>query len=93
MAKRRIVDRWDEAICKEITDLIIDYLTGHLDSNTASAFEKHLHLCTDCVAFLETYKKTVQATQSLRYEDIPPEMERRVRRFLQKKTRAVRRGR
>lgn len=82
MGKRSIVGRAESAICEEIASLILDYLTRELDPETASAFEEHLRLCPDCVAFLKTYEKTVQATRSLRYEDIPPQMEKRVRRFL-----------
>ena len=79
--------------CQQATSLIVDYLTGVLDPHTTSVFEQHLRDCTDCVAFLTTYKKTVQAIQSLRYEDIPPQMRSRVRAFLNEKTKGVRRRR
>lgn len=93
MAKRSIVGRAQSAICEEITSLILDYLTGEINPETASAFEEHLRLCPDCVAFLKTYKKTVQATRSLHYEDIPPEMEKRVRRFLRERLKKPQRRR
>lgn len=93
MGKRSIVGRAQSAICQEITELVLDYITGELDSKTVSAFEEHLRLCRDCVAFLKTYKKTVHTTRSLQYEDIPPKMQKRVRRFLREKTKVVRRGR
>lgn len=63
MAKRRIVGRSHEAICKDITDLILDYLTEQLDPKTVRAYEKHLRICPDCVAFLRTYKKTMELTR------------------------------
>jgi hypothetical protein len=72
-------------MCDHITDLILDYLTEELDPGTTSEFEKHMRICQDCVAFLNTYKKSVQVTRSLQYEDIPPEMIKRVRRFLTEK--------
>ena len=86
MAKRSIVGRAETAICREITDLLVDYVTGELDPETVAAFEEHLRLCPDCVAFLNTYKKTIQTTRSLRFEDIPAVMEKRVRRFLREQT-------
>ena len=86
MARRSIVGRAETAICREITDLLLDYMTGELDPETVAAFEEHLRLCPDCVAFLNTYKKTIQTTRSLRFEDIPAEMEKRVRRFLRERT-------
>lgn len=69
--------------CQQITGLILDYLTGDLDPETTLAFRAHLRKCPDCIAFLVTYQKTVHAVQFLRYESIPSEMRKRVRRFLQ----------
>ena len=86
MARRSIVGRAETAICREITDLLVDYVTGELDPETVAALEEHLRLCPDCVAFLNTYKKTIQTTRSLRFEDIPAVMEKRVRRFLREQT-------
>ena len=89
----RLRSKKGKEICQQITDLILDYITGELHPDTAAEFEEHLGICPDCVAFLNTYKKTVQVTRSLRYEDIPPEMEKRVSRFLQKKIKGVPRKR
>src|SRR3990172_5269179 len=50
--------------CKRATSLIWDYLTGELDPEMAISFEDHLSKCSDCMAFLNTYKKTIQITRS-----------------------------
>lgn len=50
--------------CKDATDLILDFLSGELSPDTNSEFEKHLQACPDCVAFLKTYKKTLDLTKS-----------------------------
>lgn len=71
--------------CQRITALILDYVTGELDAETALALKAHLRECPDCIAFIRTYQKTVQAAQSLRYEPIPLEMRKRVRQFLQER--------
>lgn len=71
--------------CQQVADFIMDYLTGELHPDTASQFEEHMSICPDCVSFLNTYKKTVEITRSLQCEDIPGEMEKRVRQFLEKK--------
>lgn len=78
-------------ICAEITALIVDYIAGALDSDRRLAFEQHLMICPDCVAFLNTYKKTVAATRSLRFEDIPRAMVERTEKFLQQKLKKTRR--
>jgi anti-sigma factor RsiW len=71
--------------CREVTDLILDYVTGELNAETALAFKAHLRKCPDCIAFLSTYQKTVQATQSLRYEILPLEVRKRARQFLRER--------
>jgi anti-sigma factor RsiW len=62
---RRTRSKKRDITCKKATDLIIDYLDGELDPDINSAFEEHLSDCPDCVAFLNTYKKTVQIFKSL----------------------------
>ena len=68
--------------CEQVTALVVDYVTGTLDDTTAGAFERHLQRCRDCIAFLNTYQKTIQTTQSLSYDDIPAEMVQRVQQLL-----------
>jgi anti-sigma factor RsiW len=68
--------------CEQVTKLIRDYLQGELPPDLTASFEEHLRRCDDCVAFLKTYKQTVQEVQSLTYEDVPQDMQIRVRQFL-----------
>jgi hypothetical protein len=75
--------------CRQITDLIIDYVTEEMDQMTLMAFEAHLRLCKDCDAFLKTYCQIIRATHALRYEDIPVEMIDRVQQFLRKKLESI----
>lgn len=76
--------RRSDVTCQQVTSLILNYVRGELHPGTALALKAHLRECPDCVAFLATYKKTIQATNSLRYETIPPTMRKRVRQFFQK---------
>ncbi len=75
--------------CKQITDLMLDYLTDKLRPKLKQDFQKHLDICPDCVAFVNTYKKTVKATATLREEDIPPKVRDNVLGFLRAKLRRV----
>jgi len=70
--------------CEQVTDAIIDYLTGEMQPEISTLFNKHLQACPDCVAFFNTYNSTVRATRSLSYDDVPDEMRARVRQFLLK---------
>ena len=71
--------------CERVTALLIDYITGALDPTIVPVFERHLQRCQDCESFLRTYRETVRATRTLRYDDIPEEMQRRVHAFLRQK--------
>jgi len=60
--------------CKEIADLMTDYLADKLRPNVRQEFAKHLSICPDCISFVNTFKKTVQSTTTLRAEEIPPKV-------------------
>ena len=71
--------------CERVTALLMDYIAGDLDPALVPVFERHLQRCQDCEAFLRTYRETVRATRTLRYDDIPPEMQSRIQVFLHQK--------
>jgi anti-sigma factor RsiW len=71
--------------CDQVTTLLIDYVAGALNPATTLVLEQHLHNCRDCVAFLRTYRESIRLTRSLRYEDIPGELQERVHAFLRQK--------
>ena len=60
--------------CKQMTDLVFNYLNDKLSPNVKRDFQQHLQICPDCVNFLDTYKKTVSVTRSIRPEEIPPKV-------------------
>ncbi len=71
--------------CKEIANLIMDYLDGSLDSETSKDIDMHLEGCTHCYAFLNTYKKTISLSHKLSCEMIPAELKNRLSTLLRKK--------
>lgn len=50
--------------CEDEVTLIGDYLSSNLNAQVAATFETHMQACRDCVAFLRTYKKTIEATRA-----------------------------
>lgn len=68
--------------CQQVTDAIIDYLTGDMQPETTALFDHHLQGCPDCSAFFNTYNSTVRVTRSLSYDEVPEEVSRRVQQFL-----------
>jgi anti-sigma factor RsiW len=75
--------------CEQATALLLDYITGTLDPATTLVLERHLERCDDCVAFVQTYKATLRATRTLRYDDMPEELQHRLLYTLHAKMRGV----
>jgi anti-sigma factor RsiW len=46
--------------CREFIDFLMAYLDGELDPPTRALFEDHLQVCPACVAYLESYRATVE---------------------------------
>ncbi|HEY5867491.1 MAG TPA: zf-HC2 domain-containing protein [Candidatus Tectomicrobia bacterium] len=76
--------------CEQATALLLDYITGALDPVTTLALERHLERCADCVAFLQTYKETIRAARTLRYADMPGELQNRLVQTLHTKMKRAR---
>jgi hypothetical protein len=73
--------------CKQIATLVFDYLNDTLESCVKRAFMEHLAICPDCVAFLNTYRKTVELTRLVRAEDLPPKIRDNILAFLRRRAR------
>jgi anti-sigma factor RsiW len=70
------------AECSRIISLLTDYLDDRLAGDVRSDLEQHLGGCSDCAAFVGTYRSTVSLLQSLSEDDLPPELRLRLRAFL-----------
>jgi hypothetical protein len=46
-------------------------------------------ICSDCVSFLNTYKKTTAVTKSVKQSDIPAHMRDNILTFLRKRSRRI----
>ncbi len=69
--------------CREVLQLLTEYLEGDLAPTERAEFEKHMEACSPCRAFLRTYAKADELSRAaLREADIPEELQRRVRAFL-----------
>ena len=69
--------------CEQIADLVLDYLNDGLLPRVKRKFDQHLRICPDCIAFLNTYRKTIAVTKSVRVQDMPEEVRCNILNFLQ----------
>lgn len=46
--------------CRQLIDFLADYLSGDLPGEQRAEFDRHLTVCPSCVAYLESYKRTIR---------------------------------
>jgi anti-sigma factor RsiW len=62
----------DEMTCRELVEVITDYIEGALPAHHRRRFEQHLAECAYCVNYLEQMRATIDTLGELREESIPP---------------------
>jgi len=67
-----------EMECRQIAELLADYLDGTVPKETRELIEWHIESCAPCVAFVNTYRGTIDAAKKLRDATIPPELKQRL---------------
>ncbi len=68
-----LLRRRDELVCRQVVELVSDYLEGVLPRAERRRFERHLRACPNCTAYLEQMRVTIAATGRLTPEDLSPE--------------------
>lgn len=58
--------------CREVVELLSDYLEGGLDPFERARVEEHLATCPECTAYLAQLRATIVALGRLREADVPP---------------------
>jgi anti-sigma factor RsiW len=72
--------------CQEFTDLILDYESGEMTSESRAIFEQHLERCEQCQNYLTLYRASVKLgkqafdddAEGVR-EDIPDDLVKAIR--------------
>lgn len=58
-----------ELTCKEIVELVTDYLEGHMAPAQRAQFEQHLLTCPPCTTYLEQMRTMVGLAATLNAAD------------------------
>jgi anti-sigma factor RsiW len=64
--------------CRELVELVTDYLEGTMEAAEVARFEAHLAECDGCTAYVEQMRETISALGRLPAESLTPEAERRL---------------
>lgn len=73
--------------CRDIGRLLLEYVEGALEPSVSKQLDAHLADCPGCLAFINTYRHMIRLSKQLRCEDIPPELQEKLRSFIREKLR------
>jgi anti-sigma factor RsiW len=59
-----------ELSCKEVVELVTDYLEGRLSRRDRRRFERHLKACDGCTNYLEQMRETLRVLGRLEEQHI-----------------------
>lgn len=62
--------------CREVVEIVSDYLEGVMSSEDRTRFEAHLAGCEGCTSYLGQMRETIRLTGMLREEQIPEAQKR-----------------
>ena len=62
-----------EMPCRELVELVTDYLEGRLSPVDRARFEAHLEACDACRTYLDQFRQTVRTLGRLREDSLSPE--------------------
>jgi predicted anti-sigma-YlaC factor YlaD len=62
-----------EITCKELVEIVTDYLEGRMAAEQRVLFEEHVAFCSWCQTYLDQMRETIRLTGALTEEDLSPE--------------------
>lgn len=65
--------------CRELVDLLSDFVAEELPSTQRESVEYHLRLCSSCAAYLESYRVTTQIVRQLPRLPLPTRVAQQLR--------------
>lgn len=64
--------------CRELVELVTDYLEGALSTPERLGFERHVAICPPCRGYLAQLRRIAQAAPALRETELTPELRERL---------------
>lgn len=63
----------EDITCKELVELVTEYIQGTLPEDDRAHFEAHLEICEGCRAYVDQMRETAGAAGRLSESELPPE--------------------
>jgi anti-sigma factor RsiW len=65
--------------CRELVELVTDYLEGALSPLDRARFEAHIEPCNDCTAYVHQMRETLVLLGTLPVDELSPQVESELR--------------
>jgi anti-sigma factor RsiW len=68
-----------EVVCRDVVEVVNDYLEDAMTPAERAAFEQHLHACPWCLTYLNQVRATTSFVRRLTVAELPPAVESSLR--------------
>jgi predicted anti-sigma-YlaC factor YlaD len=62
----------DDITCRELVELVTDYLEGALSDADRTRFDEHLEICEACRTYINQMRRTIEVSGRLTEEALEP---------------------
>jgi predicted anti-sigma-YlaC factor YlaD len=75
------VTRWSQTglACREVVEVVNDYLEDAMPTEERASFEQHLHACPWCLTYLDQIRQSSRLAQRVTESTLPPDVEAGIR--------------
>jgi predicted anti-sigma-YlaC factor YlaD len=60
--------------CRQIVEMVTDYLEGALSSENVSIIDAHLASCDGCTEYFDQMRVAIRVTGAVEVDDLPPQV-------------------
>ena len=64
--------------CRQVVELVTEYLDGGLEVDERLAFERHVAICPPCRGFLSQLRLITRTAQGFREDEVPEPLRERL---------------
>ena len=68
-----------EVVCRDVVEVVNDYLEDAMSPEERAAFEQHLHACPWCLTYLNQIRGTSSLVRRVTQAELPPAVESSLR--------------
>jgi len=68
--------------CRELADMLLEFLSGELETHSCEEIRQHLQKCPPCEAYYQTYRITVTLSKKLPVREMSDHFSEKLRMML-----------